>query len=136
MSNVAVLFKPVAQPHTAFDDFWAAYPKKVSKGFARTAWQRALRKAPAEIIIHAAQLYARTAEPPYIKHPATWLNAECWADQDPEAASISDPREVRLTVMAQSIGRANRGNKFAAEWVKNNVTDEDRAAMRERGLIQ
>mgnify|MGYP001612762832 CR=1 FL=1 len=136
MSNVTALFKAPVQPHTAFDDFWAAYPLKKSKGFARAAWQRAIRKASPELIIAGAALYASTAEPPYIKHPATWLNGECWADQEPVPPPMLDQSEARLSVMAQSIARASKGNRFAAEWVKNNVTDEDRSAMRARGMIE
>ena len=131
MSNVTALFKAPVQPHTAFDDFWSVYPKKVSKGFARTAWLRAIRKATADTIIEGAMRYAQTAEAPYIKHPATWLNAECWADQEPESPAPLD----RLEQLARLWFKPPMTN-FKRDWIARNVTPEDTAAMRERGLIE
>lgn len=130
MSNVTALFKAPPQPHTAFDDFWAVYPLKKSKGFARAAWQRAVKKEDPIVIIEAAMRYAQTAEPPYIKHPATWLNAECWADAEPEAAAPVD----RLEQLARLWFKPPM-SKFKQDWISRNVTDQDIAEMRRRGLI-
>jgi hypothetical protein len=64
-----------------FDEFWAAYPRKVEKADARRAWTKALKKTSASEIIDAVQAYPFGDDPKYVKHAATWLNKECWADE-------------------------------------------------------
>ena len=71
-----------------FDAFWAEYPRKVAKGAARKAWPKALKKTDAGTVM--AALAAQKAaglgrDPLYTKHPATWLNGECWLDEIPAA---------------------------------------------------
>lgn len=65
-----------------FDTFWRAYPRRISKGAARTAFARAIRKTSLEIMLAAIADYIRL-KPERIdfKHPATWLNGECWDDE-------------------------------------------------------
>lgn len=72
-----------------FEAFWQAYPRRVAKGAARRAWARAMRITDAGTV--AAALAAQKAagfgrDTTYTKHPATWLNGECWADEIPVAA--------------------------------------------------
>ena len=71
-----------------FDEFWANYPRKVGKGAARKAWKNAIKKTSVELLQESALLYRLTCpkDPQYIAHPASWLNAERWADEpmDPE----------------------------------------------------
>ena len=62
-----------------FDAFWKAYPKKVGKGGARTAYQRAVKKAPHEVIMAGLAKYS--PDPDYICNPTTWLNQERWSDE-------------------------------------------------------
>lgn len=66
-----------------FDLFWAHYPRKVGKGAARKAWKTALKKADVVLLQESALLYRLTCpkDPQYIAHPASWLNAERWADE-------------------------------------------------------
>ncbi len=71
-----------------FSDFWAAYPRRVAKGQALKAWRAALRRgADPEHVIAAAGHYAQvtsSTEPNFIKHPATWLNGQCYDDEPPD----------------------------------------------------
>jgi hypothetical protein len=76
---------------TAFDAFWRAYPKRVAKGAARRAFDRALKAgaSPAEIIAGARRYAAEraqerdpTARVRFTKHPTTWLNGEGWLDEE------------------------------------------------------
>lgn len=94
--------KPGADP--AFDAFWAAYPRKISKGHARKAWTTATATGtdPAEIITateaHAARCARNRTEERFIPHPATWLNGERWGDQpetDRVGASTNGYRPFR-----------------------------------------
>ena len=67
-----------------FEEFYAAFPRKVSKGAARKAWAKAVRLAEPATIIAGAERYARERsgeDPRFTKHPATWLNAEAWHDE-------------------------------------------------------
>src|SRR5690606_34088031 len=45
-----------------FDDFWAAYPRKLDKGKARPAWARAIKKASPERIVASAKSYAASPD--------------------------------------------------------------------------
>lgn len=70
----------------SFDEFWAVYPLRKAKGAAKVAWAKALKRAPAEVIVAGAAAYAADPQrdPDYTKHPATWLDKECWTDEAPE----------------------------------------------------
>ena len=66
-----------------FDDFWAAYPRKVGKGQARKAWNVAVTKTSASAIVQACEGYRWNGSEKYTPHPATWLTGERWADERP-----------------------------------------------------
>ena len=81
-----------ANPLRGFDEFYAAYPRHVGKGAARTKYEVAVKKGRAtpEELLAAAQRYAgqcRGKDPKYIPHPATWLSQERWDDDDAAAAA-------------------------------------------------
>lgn len=70
----------------AFAAVWSAYPRKVSKGSAEKAWVKLCPAPDLIAAIHAAVIaQARSfkwqAEPQYIPHLATWLNAKRWEDE-------------------------------------------------------
>jgi hypothetical protein len=70
--------------HQGFEAFYAAFPHHVARRAAAKAYARAVTIATEEQILAGARRYAdecKETEPKFIKHPATWLNAECWADQ-------------------------------------------------------
>jgi hypothetical protein len=75
-----------------FEDWWQQYPRKKAKGSARKAYAKALKAgATAEQLMNGAMRYAaeRTEkDPKFTKHPATWLNGECWTDE-PEATDVA-----------------------------------------------
>lgn len=78
------------EPLIGFDQFWAAYPKKVAKIAAQKAWKAATKAATPAQIVHAAILYAearRGGEDRFTKNPATWLNGGCWDDVPAHAAN-------------------------------------------------
>jgi hypothetical protein len=67
-----------------FPEFWAANPKHVGKLDAAKAFTKALQEASADELIAGAKRYAAERadqDPRYTKHPATWLNKGCWADE-------------------------------------------------------
>jgi len=72
-------------PPPRFDEFWAAYPRRVGKIHAEKAYAKAVAAgADHDQLIAAARFYAmekKLTDPQYIKHPATWLNGGCWQDE-------------------------------------------------------
>ncbi len=83
----------------AFDAFWLAYPSKVGKGAARTAWGRAVRKATPTEIIDGVVRYCSTerVRAGYVANPATWLNQERWTDE-PDAPRSRLSKSTRSLV--------------------------------------
>lgn len=73
----------------AFDEFWAAYPRKKSKGQARRTWENLEKKRelPDLGVILAAIAAAKAGQDwqrdggKFIPYPATWLNATGWEDE-------------------------------------------------------
>lgn len=66
-----------------FEQFWQAYPNARGKGQARTAWENAAKKTPAQTILAAAVRFANDPnlpEPQFIPYASTWLNGERWSD--------------------------------------------------------
>lgn len=85
------------KPPDAFDEFWAAYPKKKSKGAARKAWEK-LKPSPEmrAMILRSIEREKQSsdwleADGKYIPYPATWLNAEGWEDGVEEEKPREDP---------------------------------------------
>jgi hypothetical protein len=98
-----------------FAEFWAAYPRKVSKGGARRQWRVALRrKADPRQIIAAAERFrdecgARGTPKDYIPHPTSWLSNERYADEPSVPQNATAP-----AVAAPSAGRLNDEQLLAA----------------------
>lgn len=71
-----------------FPEFYEFYPKKKARGAAEAAWKKAIKKTEPEIILSAAQEFAKFSEDKdkqFIPYPATWLNQERWGDElEPE----------------------------------------------------
>jgi hypothetical protein len=75
-----------------FDEFYLIYPRHVARRAAEKAWTAAIKAGVDEQhIIDGATRYANSCkgkDSRYIKHPATWLNGECWDDEpDPRVDS-------------------------------------------------
>ena len=75
-----------------FDAFWAAYPRKVGKGSARTAYARALKAgATAGAILDGVRGAHWNPDPQFVPHPATWLNGDRWLDERLPPAELKPP---------------------------------------------
>lgn len=64
-----------------FAAWYAAYPRKESKGAARRAYARARLRVTAEVLAAGLARYRFNPERTYQPLPATWLNGERWADE-------------------------------------------------------
>lgn len=81
-----------------FQAFWQAYPRRIGKGAARTAFKRAIKFSSGDEIVQGAIAYASHCEEmgtekQYIPHPSTWLNAERWED-DLESEKVETKKTI------------------------------------------
>jgi hypothetical protein len=69
-----------------FDELWCLFPRRVGKGIARKAFEKIINSGLAtvnELKLGAMRYAAERGgkDPKFTKHPATWLNGECWKDE-------------------------------------------------------
>jgi hypothetical protein len=92
-----------------FTAFWAVYPRKRDKKPAFKAWGLAIkRKAEPKEIIAGAEIYrdecaSASRLPKHIKLPGTWLNGDCWTNED-------ESENEAEAAKAQAAGRFNYPN--------------------------
>lgn len=82
-----------ATPSMEFDTFWAQYPRKIGKEAARRAFAKAMKKTTAEKIaagVEALRIQVAGKDQQFTPHPATWLNAGRWDDEQTAAAPTSN----------------------------------------------
>lgn len=93
--------EPIAQPRAreaeidaAFERIWSQWPRKVDKKAARTAFGRAVRRAPIPTIGNAAliscRVWADWTQPDreqFVPYLATWLNKSRWESDPPTPRS-------------------------------------------------
>lgn len=83
--------KPRVTSSAEFDKFWMVYPRKVNKGLAMKAWEKAASKAAPALIIAAVEAWKVSVDfpdPDFIPHASSWLNGERWTDE------LSDRKQV------------------------------------------
>jgi hypothetical protein len=83
--------KPI-QYSADFSQFWEAYPKKLAKGSAWTAWQKL--DPPLEKVVAALKQQNMDGRDKYTPYPATWLNGARWEDEKPKPAVSSIPADI------------------------------------------
>ena len=85
--GVQNLIEPLREPLSnslvsdLFNEFWKEYPRKSDKRAALKAFRSALNRASFEEILAGVLRYSQDPNLPetrFIKHPATWLNADAW----------------------------------------------------------
>lgn len=75
-----------------FEHFWQIYPRKIGKGAAKIAFDKASKKEHGHVILQVAESYANKPDLPdlqFIPHPSTWLNQERWND-DLDASGVNN----------------------------------------------
>lgn len=76
-----------AEENDLFERFWKAYPKKVGKGAALKAFEKAKVNADLIVVIENAIEQQKKTDQwkkdggQYIPNPATWLNQQRWEDE-------------------------------------------------------
>lgn len=100
---------------SAFDTFWAAYPRKVAPATARKAYSRILKSVSHTVIMKTldTQLKVWKAEQrqkKYMPYPTTWLNQEPWNGE----LEIEKQPVVALKGNAQ-FGKNYLGKEYSSE---------------------
>jgi hypothetical protein len=77
-----------------FDLFWAKYPRRLAKADALKVWTRLVKKEKADpaLVLAAVDGYLAAikkagTEERFVKHPATFLNADRWRDYLPDGGA-------------------------------------------------
>jgi hypothetical protein len=71
-------------PHPRFEEWWAAYPNRVARGDAETAYAEAVTAGadPDDLLAGAIRYHDDPkVKNGYPKGPARWLHAKCWLDE-------------------------------------------------------
>lgn len=94
--------KTLSQSDEQFKEFWKEYPRKTDKRAGEKAFRSALARATFEDILAGVIRYANDPNLPemkYIKHPATWLNADAWENgplpEDPKRRKEREKEEAK-----------------------------------------
>jgi hypothetical protein len=109
-----------------FELFWEIYPRKQSKPAAQKAFIKALKSADSETIIQGAKLYAHdpNREPGFTKLAATWLNNECWDDEQLPSKQQAPQRQQQQEQARQDFLNASTPQVFEQQQIEN-ITDWD-----------
>lgn len=77
-----------------FNRFWAIFPRRQAKRAAMKAFAAAAKRATLEVILAGAERYAKEREredPQFTKMPASWLNGDCWCDEQVRVKNRGSP---------------------------------------------
>lgn len=92
-----------------FEEFYAAYPRKVGRRAAANAFRAAIKRASIDEIIAGLRCATFSADPQFRPHPATWLNQDRWLDDPTPPPAPSPPFDPRkLTGFAAVAWEARR----------------------------
>jgi hypothetical protein len=90
----------------SFDDFWAAYPRKVGKGAALEKYKAALNKGVTPEEIEAAlernkdEWVKEMTPTKYIPHPGTWMHQKRYlnhrADKPQKELTLSPAERIQI----------------------------------------
>lgn len=91
-SKINTPLPPEGETRALFAAFWDAYPKKKGKGYAETAFAKAIKKTDINTMLAAIHEQKQSSDwqkdgGQYIPYPATWLNGRSWEDEVAEAGT-------------------------------------------------
>ena len=105
-----------------FETWWKQYPRRVAKAAAQKAYERIVGKrqgdrAGAHGRRTALRGRAQGQEPQFTKHPSTWLNGACWADEPQAPAQPKKATHVNR--------QTNGGSMSAVDGIFGGALGED-----------
>ena len=109
--------EPSNDIHQQFNSFWYIYPRKLGKGEAKGAFEKAVTKFGADVVLEGVKRFAADPNlpaPQFVPRAATWLNQERWDDEPYSAVDPASIPGVSRGVAAKSpyVGGPR-------EWVKD-----------------
>ena len=125
-----------------FEEFYAAYPNKKSKGQAQTTWNYVFTgnkvhskpenpEALFEQIMKSVEIQSPvilSSEPNYRKHPSTWLNAQAWLDeitaQQPQSPASNRSTPDPLAVNAKWNVPTQMTDEEKRQWLSGDVDSD------------
>lgn len=116
---------PAGKGDTAFEAFWAAYPRPIDRRKAFTAWKAAIKREHPETIVTAAQKFGEwcqksltTDDIRWIIYPQRWLERDRWtipADQQVRANRRRQTWDEAAADMLMASAQAFAGQPLAIE---------------------
>lgn len=103
----------------AFQQWFAAYPKKSAKGDAFLAYRQQIKAGhKPEDMLAGCQAFAalcrkEKTEKRFIPHPGTWLRAQRWLDENLQPDPVLSPDQIAANI--ERADRLLRRGKYA-EW--------------------
>jgi len=112
----------------SFESFWEASPRKVGKQHAYKAFQKAIKTTDPDVLIkgmegYAEQVRRKGVEPQYIKHPTTWLNGGCWADEEDQPVKQESNFGVAQRWMPRNEQEFRSKFDIMPDWYRRNRPD-------------
>lgn len=93
------------------DVFWSRYPNKKSKGHALKALEKiaSAGKTRFSDLIAGLERYinSRDVQRGFVKHPATWLNGQCWKDEEQSSPLPVERPKSFFEVASEAYENAN-----------------------------
>ena len=110
-----------------FNDFWNVYPRKIAKGAARKAYEKALKLTSHESLMtgvknYVAHLEKLKPEKRFVCHASTWLNQERWTDE----------YEAPKSKLQLTLNQVDKWNKWIRDGIKPPASLVE--ALRENGV--
>lgn len=75
-----------------FREFWSLYDKKVDRAKCERKWKRITEKQKDKIFEVLPNYIKQTPDKQYRKNPHTWLNGQCWEDEDIQQSEPDKPQ--------------------------------------------
>lgn len=119
-TSCLALTLPADWPPDYQEQFWAKYPNPKSKKVAMKALDKVAfcGKFRWGDLIAGLERYicSRDVQRGYVKHPSTWLNGECWKDQEQRTPLPVGRSKSFFDVAAESYERANETGPDQGRW--------------------
>ena len=116
------MFDLTNQYPDAFQQWFSFYPKKLAKGEAFLAYRQQIKAGHSpEDLLTGCQAFAalcrkEKTDKKFIPHPATWLRAQRWLDENLQPEPILTPDQISAN--KDRADRLLRRGKYA-DWKQN-----------------
>lgn len=102
--------KAIDRQADRFPEFWECQIRKVERKQCEAIWKKRSLNLQADVIIPAAKAYNASIEDvKFCKHPATWLNGECWNDEILPRQNAPPPKPSKLAQGLETLERMKHG---------------------------